>query len=197
MPADPFERRRSTVYPLLDTSSRQHSVNSLKGLANGGSTSLLETPSIMTSHDPDEYFNNVPPTPASQSHANSPRAVHDLVSTSTVGAGPSVQLVERMSANVRRLESEKAASRDEIARLTTQRDESRREVVELMREMDEKRDVATRLASLEAENAGLAKRHQTTLELLGEKSEQVEELRADVLDVKQMYRQLADTMGKS
>ncbi|KPI39086.1 TATA element modulatory factor [Cyphellophora attinorum] len=197
MPTDPFERRRSSVYPYLDTSSRQHSVNSLKGLTNGGATAVPETPSIMTSHDPDEYFNNVPPTPASQSHANSPRAVHDLVSTSTVGAGPSVQLVERMSANVRRLESEKAASRDEIARLTTQRDESRREVVELMREMDEKRDVATRLANLEAENAGLAKRHQTTLELLGEKSEQVEELQADILDVKQMYRQLADTMGKS
>lgn len=185
--------RRSSFFPALDSPSRQQSQTSLRGLANGG---IPETPSIIMSHDADEYFNNVPPTPASQDHTHSPRMMQDLVSTSTVGAGPSVQLVERMSANVRRLESEKAASKDEITRLTTQRDESRQEVVDLMREVEEKRDVAKRLAALEEENKSLAKRHQTTLELLGEKSEQVDELKADIVDVKQMYRQLADTMGK-
>lgn len=193
---DPYDRsssRRASVFPSMDTPSRQQSFPSLKGLSNGG---IPETPSIVTSQDHDEYFNNVPPTPASQSHANSPRAIHDLVSTSTVGAGPSVQLVERMSANVRRLESEKAASKDELVRLTTQRDESRQEVVNLMREVEEKRTVANRLAVVEEEHKALSQRHQTTLELLGEKSEQVEELKADILDVKQMYRQLADTMGK-
>ncbi|ETN42078.1 uncharacterized protein HMPREF1541_04017 [Cyphellophora europaea CBS 101466] len=183
--------RRSSVFP--DIPLRQQSHASLKGLSNGG---MLETPSIVTSQDPDEYFNNVPPTPASQGHGNSPRALHDLVSTSTVGAGPSVQLVERMSANVRRLESEKAASKDEIARLTSQRDGSRSEVVNLMREVEEKRNVAERLKTLEEEYKALSDRYSTTLELLGEKSELVEELKADILDVKQMYRQLADTMGK-
>jgi TATA element modulatory factor len=192
---DTFDRpgsRRSSAYPGPDLPHRQQSLASLKGLINGGTT---ETPSIVTSHDPDEYFNNVPPTPASQGH-NSPRTLHDLMSTSTVGAGPSVQLVERMSANVRRLESEKAASKDEIARLTSQRDGSRQEVVNLMREVEEKRNVAERLKALEDEHRGLSDRYQTTLELLGERSEQVEELKADILDVKQMYRQLADTMGK-
>ncbi|KAI9866916.1 MAG: hypothetical protein M1823_009142, partial [Watsoniomyces obsoletus] len=120
--------------------------------------------------------------------------VHDLISTSTVGAGPSVQLIERMSANVRRLESEKAACRDEISRLTAQRDESRTEVVNLMREVEEKRKMDERLRVLEAEHKDLAGRYATTLEMLGEKSELVEELKADVADVKAMYRQLADTM---
>ena len=32
--------------------------------------------------------------------------------------------------------------------------------------------------------------------MLGEKSELVEELKADVADVKQMYRELVDTMGR-
>jgi archaellum component FlaC len=66
-----------------------------------------------------------------------------------------------------------------------------------MREVEEKRKIDDRLRALEKDHEGLSQRHRTTLELLGEKSEQVEELKADILDVKQMYRQLADTMGKS
>lgn len=184
--------RRPSILQHHDSNTppRQQSLASLKGLQNGG---IPETPSIVTSQDADEYFNNIPATPASQSHATSPR-LHDLISTSTVGAGPSVQLVERMSANVRRLESEKAASKDEIARLTSQRDESRNEVVNLMREVEEKRKIEERLNALETEHKGLEDRHKTTLEMLGERSEQVEELKADILDVKQMYRQLADQM---
>ncbi|KIW64266.1 hypothetical protein PV04_09213 [Phialophora macrospora] len=192
-----FERamsRRSSVMPNTfdsNTPPRQQSTTSFRGLANG---SMTETPSVVTSMDHDEYFANVPPTPMTTSHHSQRGGVNDLISTSTVGAGPSVQLVERMSANVRRLESEKAASKDELARLTTQRDEARQEVVSLMREAEEKRKIEERLRTLEKEHASLSQRHQTTLELLGEKSEQVEELKADILDVKQMYRQLADTM---
>ena len=184
--------RRSSVMPAFDSSTppRQQSTPSFRGLANG---SVAEAPSVAMSMDADEYFANVPPTPLSASH-HSHRGVNDLISTSTVGAGPSVQLVERMSANVRRLESEKAASKDELVRITTQRDEARQEVVSLMREVQEKRKVEERLKTLEAEHQSLSQRHQTTLELLGEKSEQVEELKADIVDVKQMYRQLADTM---
>lgn len=183
--------RRSSVMPFdSNTPPRQQSTTSFRGLANG---SIAETPSVVASMDADEYFANVPPTPLSASH-HSHRGVNDLVSTSTVGAGPSVQLVERMSANVRRLESEKAASKDELSRITGQRDEARQEVVNLMREVEEKRRIDERLKALEKEHAEVTQRHRTTLELLGEKSEQVEELKADIVDVKQMYRQLADTM---
>jgi TATA element modulatory factor len=187
--------RRSSALPSHDyTPPRQYSIPSLKGYSNSNGA-VPETPSIVTDADQDEYFNDIPPTPASQSHAASPRVgVHDLISTSTVGAGPSVQLVERMSANVRRLESEKAVSKDEIVRLTTQRDESRKEVVNLMREVEEKRDIDKKLTELTESHKELEERHRTTLEMLGEKSELVEELRADVADVKAMYRQLADTM---
>ena len=186
--------RRSSIMPNTfdsNTPPRQQSTASFRGTPNG---SIAETPSVVTSMDPDDYFANVPPTPMTTSHHSVRGGVNDLISTSTVGAGPSVQLVERMSANVRRLESEKAASKDELARLSTQRDEARQEVVSLMREVEQKRKIEERLTVLEEDHVSLGQRHQTTLELLGEKSEQVEELRADVLDVKQMYRQLADTM---
>jgi len=188
----PHSRRPSSFMQSVEshTPPRQYSTASSRGQTNGA---IPETPSIMTSMD-DEYFANVPPTLASQTHTTSNRGVHDIISTSTVAAGPSLQLVERMSANVRRLESEKEASRDELARLTAQRDEARQEIVGLMREVEQKRVLDERLRKIEEEHQGLNQRYQTTLELLGEKSELVEELKADVADVKQMYRELVDTL---
>ena len=193
----PHHSRRSSFLPPHDRDSntppRQYSLASIKGFSNGAA----ETPPLVISND-DEYFANVPPTPLSQTNVHSPRgaAMHDLLSTSTVGAGPSVQLVERMSANVRRLESEKSASKDEITRLAGQRDEARKEVVELMREVEGKRGLDERLKGLEEQHRVLDEKHERALEMLGEKSELVEELRQDVVDVKAMYRQLAQTMGK-
>ncbi|KAK6353779.1 hypothetical protein TWF730_008205 [Orbilia blumenaviensis] len=114
----------------------------------------------------------------------------EILSVSTVAAGPSVQLVERMSAAVRRLEGEMASSREELARMTAQRDEARAEVVAFMTEVDEKRSLETRVQALET---GLKEKdtvYEATLVMLGEKSEEVEELRNDVADLKQMYRDL-------
>ncbi|KAL9623116.1 MAG: hypothetical protein Q9160_002630 [Pyrenula sp. 1 TL-2023] len=149
-----------------------------------------ETPSIH-SNENEDLFSNGAKTPASPN-----RGVNELMSVSTVGAGPSVQLVERMSASVRRLESERAASKDELARLTAQRDEARREVVALVKEVELKRNLGQNIQALEKEHNALDARYQATLEMLGEKSEQVDELQADVADVKQMYRDLVDRTMK-
>ncbi|OAA55207.1 TATA element modulatory factor 1 TATA binding protein [Niveomyces insectorum RCEF 264] len=118
--------------------------------------------------------------------------LQDMVSVSTVAAGPSVQLVERMSAAIRRLESEKVAAREERARLAQQRNEARTEVLALLKDAEAGRAAAARVHTLEAEVSALQARYDTTLELLGEKSEMVEELRADVADVKAMYRDLVE-----
>ena len=107
------------------------------------------------------------------SYGSPHRTVNELVSHSTMAAGPSVQLVERMSAAVRRLESEKAASKEEHARLLAQRDEARQEVVGLMREVDSVKKSSERLASVEKELEELKTRYEASLEMLGEKSEEV------------------------
>jgi TATA element modulatory factor len=119
-------------------------------------------------------------------------AALDILSVSTAAAGPSIQLVERMSAGIRRLEAEKVATREELARISSQRDEARAEMVTLMKEVEASRTASMRVADLENEVAGLYGRYQTTLEMLGEKSEQVEELQADIEDVKAMYRDLVE-----
>lgn len=119
-----------------------------------------------------------------------------MVSVSTVGAGPSVQLVERMSAAIRRLEAEKVASKEELSRISAQRDEARAEIVALMKETDSGKAASSRVGELETQVAEINSRYQTTLELLGEKSEEVEELKADVQDVKAMYRELVERTVK-
>lgn len=97
-----------------------------------------------------------------------------------------------MSAGIRRLEAEKVAGREELLRISNQRDEARAEIVTLMKETESSRQASDRVAVLEQEVAEINERYQTTLELLGEKSELVEELRADVQDVKAMYRELVE-----
>jgi chromosome segregation ATPase len=119
-----------------------------------------------------------------------------MVSVSTVAAGPSVQLVERMSAQIRRLESEKVAAREELARISNQRDEARAELVAMMREVEQGRQAKDKVGELERQVRDVNERYETTLELLGEKSELVEELRADVQDVKAMYRDLVERTVK-
>jgi TATA element modulatory factor len=115
---------------------------------------------------------------------------------STVAAGPSVQLVERMSAAIRRLEAEKVTAKEEMARVCSQRDEARADMVSLMKELEETKAVAAKVSQLEDEVSHIDSRYQTTLEMLGEKSELVEELRADVEDVKAMYRELVERTVK-
>lgn len=181
----PSSRQKSTSTqrtPEIGTPQRQDSFPSLSNNMNG--TSMSNAPSIYTPSFDDTLDRSSSPH----------RTVNDMMSASTVGAGPSVQLVERMSAAVRRLESEKATFKEEMARLVSQRDEAREEVVGLMREIDEKRGLDEKVEKLEKEMAEVDERYQTTLEMLGEKSEKVDELEGDVEDLKKIYRDLVQTM---
>lgn len=187
-PSNAMARQKSSPSvrtPEMGTPARQDSIPS--GLSSLNGANATYTPSIHTV-DYDEPFENM-----SSPH----RTINDMISVSTVGAGPSVQLVERMSAAVRRLESEKATHKEEMSRLSAQRDEAREEVVSLMREVEENRGQKKRLEELEKGLAEVRERYETTLEMLGEKTERVEELEGDLVEVKKMYRELVSTMGRS
>ncbi|KAF2842451.1 hypothetical protein M501DRAFT_418858 [Patellaria atrata CBS 101060] len=184
------QSRRSSRQPHPGTPPlRQDSLPSLSTHLNGAPShlgSVSQTPSIHA-FDPDDAFDST-----SSPH----RTIADMLSTSASGAGPSVQLVERMSAAVRRLESEKAVVKEEMARLAAQRDGAREEVVALLREVEEKRGLEERVAGMRRELEEVGVRYATTLEMLGEKSEEVEELRADVVDLKRIYRELVESTVK-
>jgi hypothetical protein len=191
--------RRSSGFPTPNlptpgTPNRETSSPSLsrqESMLNFTSASLPPTPSIEVPEDDADMGRSQTYTETHSPHRGS--TINDLVSTSTAGAGPSVQLVERMSAAVRRLESEKAAHKDELARLSTQRDEARNEIVGLMREVEGKRKGDGEVDGLRKELEGLKKRYEACLQIVGEKEEEVEELRGDVGELKRIYRELVES----
>ncbi|KAL2015057.1 hypothetical protein VTK56DRAFT_6417 [Thermocarpiscus australiensis] len=195
----PFSRRPSAQPPVRPILPPQPASSIFSPLALFSPTSDAPPPSTQLPNNPldrevqrgEDAFGGVETSSSPQQ-----QVLQDMVSVSTVAAGPSVQLVERMSAAIRRLESEKVAAREELARISKQRDEARAEIVALMREVEGGRAAAQRLGALEAELAAMKERYETTLELLGEKSELVEELKADVEDVKAMYRDLVERTVK-
>ena len=144
-------------------------------------------PTVATDHDADDDFDNV----------SSPRrTINDMLSASTAAAGPSVQLVERMSASVRRLETEKAAHKEEMSRLSGQRDEARKEIVSLMQEVEDKRELDKKVEKIQKDLSDTQRRYTASLEMLGEKEEKVGELQADVTDLKKIYRELVERTVK-
>ena len=171
--------------PEIGTLSRQDSFPSMSSNLMSNGNSVSNTPSIHASAFDDAGFEG-----GSSPH----RTINDMISVSTVGAGPSVQLVERLSTAVRRLESEKATNKEELARLVRQRDEAREEVVALMRELDGRKEVGEKVEKLQKDMDEVNDRYEKCLELLGEKSERVEELEGDVDDLKKIYRDLVSTM---
>ncbi|KAI4726268.1 hypothetical protein E4T49_05989 [Aureobasidium sp. EXF-10728] len=190
-------RRPSTLTPGLITSrtpmtpdfpspsvSRQGSMFSLAQLINGGNGAAPQTPSIRTANDDtDDAFDN---------RSSPQQTINDVISASTVHTGPSVQLVQHMSSKIQRLEAEKSAHKDELTRLVSQRDEARDEVVSMMREIETKRSVDGKTDKLEEELGQVKQRYEACLEMLGEKEEEVEELKSDLVEVKKMYRELVD-----
>lgn len=171
--------------PEIGTPQRQDSFPSMTSNVMSNGHSISNTPSIRAPSFDDAAF---------EGSASPHRTINDMISVSTVGAGPSVQLVERLSTAVRRLESEKATNKEELARLISQRDEAREEVVVLMQELDAKKEVGQRVEKLEKEISAVNERYENCLEMLGEKSERVEELESDVEDLKKIYRDLVSTM---
>lgn len=149
------------VYPVRTTSygdishirrSSRHLTSPLE-VASPASTPI---PQIVNLEDDDEreFLNN--------SRADSPKnAAFDNVSisASTSTAGPSVNIMERMGAAVRRLENDLVATKEELSRSLKQRDEAREECVKLMSEVEEKRRFQDSVQQAQTQYAELENRY--------------------------------------
>ncbi|KAI1133503.1 hypothetical protein F5Y10DRAFT_180 [Nemania abortiva] len=187
----PSDRPSSARRPSVQPPARSPMLPSLSGLYTTTTPSVTSGFDFITS-TPTQAVDRDDVLEGLERSASPQNVLQDMVSVSTMTAGPSVQVVERMSAAIRRLESEKVAAKEELARISGQRDEARGEIVALIKDLETSKTATKRVAELENEVAEINERYQTTLEMLGEKSELVEELRADVQDVKAMYRDLVE-----
>lgn len=109
--------------------------------------------------------------------------------TSSLNGGHSVQMLGKMSSQVRRLETELSTLKEEMEKLTEDKKAANEEIVRLMKDNENVQSYKSKIEELEIQVDNYSRRHEKTLEILGEKSEQVEELKADVQDLKDLCRQ--------
>ncbi|XP_010691349.2 golgin candidate 5 [Beta vulgaris subsp. vulgaris] len=92
-------------------------------------------------------------------------------------------------ASLRQKEGELASYMSRLASMEAIRDSLAEELVKMTEQCEKLRSEATMLPGIRAELEALRRRHTAALELMGERDEELEELRADIVDLKEMYRE--------
>ncbi|RKO85057.1 hypothetical protein BDK51DRAFT_46853 [Blyttiomyces helicus] len=101
------------------------------------------------------------------------RSSLDMATPSSAALGPSV-MIDRLHTNVKQLEGQLSSLQTQLQMATQTRDELAEELVKVTNENEEL--------------------YLAALELLGERTEEVEELRQDIKDVKDLYKGQVDTL---
>ncbi|EGW31872.1 uncharacterized protein SPAPADRAFT_155618 [Spathaspora passalidarum NRRL Y-27907] len=99
-----------------------------------------------------------------------------------------IQLVNKMSSTIRRLEIELNTLKDEYSKLSMDKEKLEQELFESLKLNDEMSQMNVQIDELKKQISEKDRKEQTMLELIGEKSEQVEELKADVFDLKELCK---------
>uniref|UniRef100_A0A5B7A297 TATA element modulatory factor 1 TATA binding domain-containing protein n=1 Tax=Davidia involucrata TaxID=16924 RepID=A0A5B7A297_DAVIN len=89
----------------------------------------------------------------------------------------------------RQKEGELASYMSRLASMESIRDSLAEELVKMTAQCEKLRVEAAMLPGIRAELEALRRRHSSALELMGERDEELEELRADIVDLKEMYRE--------
>ncbi|KAK9281769.1 hypothetical protein L1049_004674 [Liquidambar formosana] len=92
-------------------------------------------------------------------------------------------------AALRQKEGEIASYMSRLASMESIRDSLAEELVKMTAQCEKLRAEAVMLPGIRAELEALRRRHASALELMGERDEELEELRADIVDLKEMYRE--------
>ncbi|XP_024972266.1 golgin candidate 5-like isoform X2 [Cynara cardunculus var. scolymus] len=92
-------------------------------------------------------------------------------------------------AALRQKEGELASYMSRLASMESIRDSLAEELVKMTEECEKLRSEVSLLPGLKADLEALRRRHSAALELMGERDEELEELRADIVDLKEMYRE--------
>ncbi|XVF74566.1 hypothetical protein PTKIN_Ptkin13bG0120000 [Pterospermum kingtungense] len=90
---------------------------------------------------------------------------------------------------LRQKEGELASYMSRLTSMESIRDSLAEELVKMTAQCEKLKAEASMLPGIRAELEALRRRHSAALELMGERDEELEELRADIVDLKEMYRE--------
>ena len=110
------------------------------------------------------------------------------ISSSSIGNVSTLPL-EKLQSLLKQKEGEIVALQEQITSLQKTRDMLQDELVNLTSKNEELFAEVTELKEVKNQMKEVSDRYNTALELIGEKEEQVEELRADIVDMKMLYKE--------
>ncbi|KAH3683944.1 hypothetical protein WICPIJ_005077 [Wickerhamomyces pijperi] len=108
--------------------------------------------------------------------------------------GASVQMLGKLSNQVRRLEIELSSMKEELDHASEEKKSAAEEIVKLMKDNEQVQSYKARIEELSKDVELYSSKYERSLEILGEKSELVEELRADIADLKDLLRSQVQQM---
>ncbi|ORE10751.1 hypothetical protein BCV72DRAFT_199061, partial [Rhizopus microsporus var. microsporus] len=97
-------------------------------------------------------------------------------------------IAEKQPTDIHQLQNQVDFYQTQVQSLTQSKNELSEEILSMSQEIDKLRAETKKTISLQQEHDQLNQRYQTLLELLGERTEEVQELKADLIDIKEMYR---------
>ncbi|KAI4882581.1 hypothetical protein NFI96_022170 [Prochilodus magdalenae] len=106
-------------------------------------------------------------------------------------------IIENLQSQLKLREGEIAQLQLEISNLERSRSVMAEELVRLTNQNDEMEDKVKEIPRLRVQLKDLEQRHNTILQMYGEKAEEAEELRLDLEDVKNMYKTQIDELLKN
>lgn len=113
---------------------------------------------------------------------------------SSLGATKNIQIISKMSSNIRRLEMDLMTLKEENEELLREKEQAQQEIVGLLDLKKGMGELEAHAKQLNAELEEKTKKEETLLQVIGEKTEKVEELEADVSDLKDLMRQQVQQM---
>ncbi|KAF6731717.1 TATA element modulatory factor [Oryzias melastigma] len=119
----------------------------------------------------------------------------NLYEAARLSGGSSI--IENLQSQLKLREGEIAQLQLEIANLERSRAVMTEELVRLTNRNDEMEEMVKGIPKLKIQLKDLEQRHNTILQMYGEKAEEAEELRLDLIDVKNMYKTQIDELLQS
>ncbi|KAJ2161283.1 hypothetical protein GGF46_001625 [Coemansia sp. RSA 552] len=176
-----LEEARGTV---REQSARLESAAALR-VSPAETASRSASPAVTQHNDRPgtSHTRNLSASSLSSMGSRSRRGTDAMSPTQPDGAAPTALAVTK------KLSSQITSLKAQLQTALRQKDEYSRNLVDQSVEMERMRSDAAELASLRRELDGLQHRHETALVMLGEKTEEVIDLQADIKDAKHVYQQ--------
>eukprot|EP00252_Welwitschia_mirabilis_P005829 TRINITY_DN1642_c0_g2_i1.p1 TRINITY_DN1642_c0_g2~~TRINITY_DN1642_c0_g2_i1.p1 ORF type:complete len:993 (-),score=296.66 TRINITY_DN1642_c0_g2_i1:497-3475(-) len=122
------------------------------------------------------------------------KGMNDVKGSNYSGRSIVPTTLEHLESSLRKKDGELALYMARLASLESIRDSLADELVKMTNECEKLRLEVAAIPGLKAELEALRGRHASALELMGERDEELEELRADLADVKEMYREQVEML---